>query len=841
MRLQLLLAGLLFSSLIYAQDFMMQAWYWDYPSQNCGGSTKWATTLSGKVTTLDNAGFTYVWLPPPAKGGSECSVGYDPKDLYDLGDYGSTRLGSRAQLNSLISALQGRGMEAVADVVYNHRDGGDYEDNPAVANYMLNYPNVGHACNNGITPYPVNGKVRWRLPIGGATGNTEGLYYFKFSSASGGTGFYGRGYKVYFQTSQAGWLNQSDESEVEPNGGLSCGTPNDQTQITLGRNMLATIDDVGGGECGIDEFVVDLQTGDFDPTGDFLEIYLEQTGGDGTGIDVRPYDLYAAPRGANIFNELALQTRTDFTNLPSGLGPMNYLNFKPNGVDASCLEGDWDFPYFFFDVEQRQSTTQDVYNEWSEWLIDDVGFGGLRMDAVKHFDPNMVTDLLNYLGSQGHEPGMIVGEIFDADISRLNGWVNDVNNGLTANVDVRAFDFNLRQSLKDACDQHYFNFFYDVRNVFNSGMAASGADAFSVVTFVNNHDFRGANEPVQDAPELAYAYILTNNDVGLPCVFYPDFFSDQPPNYPATNLQTEITELMDIHQQHIFGAINHYYLNNFGTPYASNYYSGNANQCLIFQINGGPSGKDVVVAINFDDEPLQVNQQIQLGNVGFGARLDDVIGNSDFPFAIIDNSGGVPNNMYISLPARSYSVWVQNTSGVLPAELTTFTAELDKGDALLTWNSSSEEQLKYYRIERSLDGADFSAIGQVQAIGGLNQEQTYSYLDQQLPTGVDRIYYRLAMVDEDGTINYSPIRDIRPPQATVRLFPNPVKEQLSYQNIPSGAEVRVFDVNGRMIRQALLNAENGSISTAQWRPGLYHLQINFAGETIHNERLVKVE
>ena len=840
--MQRLLLPILFllAGQLAAQDFMMQGWYWDYPSQNCGGlSTKWAPHLQAKASALGNAGFTYVWLPPPAKGGSECSVGYDPKDLYDLGDYGPTRLGSRTQLNSLISALQSNGMEAVADVVYNHRDAGDWENNPAVGNYMLNYPNVGNTCNNGVTPYPVNGKVRWRFPVGGSSGNNADEYRFRFSSASMGIGFHNRSYKVYFQTSQVGWQGLSDQSEVEPNGGMPCGNINEYTTITLGRNMLATIDPGG---CAVDVFLVDLQNGQFNPAGDFIEIYLEQVGGDGTGIDVRPYDVYSESRSMSLFSDLDLQTRTDFTNLPSGQGGMNYLNFKPNGIDPTCLEGDWDFPFFFFDVDQRQSSTQDVYNEWSEWLINQAGFsGGLRMDAVKHFDPAMVTNLLNYLSSQGIEPGMIVGEIFDASTGRLNGWVNDVNNGLSANVDVRAFDFNLRSALKDACDQHFFNFFYDVRNVFNSGMEAAGASSFSVVTFVNNHDFRGPNEPVQDDPELAYAYILTNNKIGLPCVFYPDFFNETPPNYPVTDLQTEITELMDIHQQHIFGATTHHYLNAIGTTYASNYISGNANQCLIYQISDGISGKDVVVAINFDDEPLQVNQEINLTNVPFGAQLDDVLGNSDFPFAVVDNSGGVGNNIFISLPARSYSVWVHNTGVAVPVELSDFTVEQQNGNAYLKWKTESEENFRHFRIERSLDGTNFQPIGIEAGKGTAAEGAVYQFVDRQLPKNRARIYYRLAMIDIDGSEEYSPIRSLRFNLKEPRFWPNPVEDVLRFEQVPIGARWEVFDVNGRLIGEGEMRGENGMIPTANWQNGIYQFRLRLGQEILHTQRIVKTK
>lgn len=849
MRVLLLLIIVLSGYGLNAQDFMLQGWYWDYPSANCGGlNTKWAVNLQTKVSALRNAGFTHVWLPPPAKGGSECSVGYDPKDLYDLGDYGPTRFGSRAQLDGLIAALQSNGMKAVADVVYNHRDGGDYENNPAVRNYIMNYPNVGNTCNNGVTPYPINGKARWRLPLGGSTGNNAGNYYFKFSSASGGLGFYGRSYNVYMETSQAGWLNQSDQLEVEPNGGGDCGTPNSQTTITLGRNMLATIDNGG---CGVDEFLVVLNPGNFNSAGDYLDIYVSQSVGDGTGVDIRPYGLYAAPRNANIINELALQTRTDFSNLPSEQGAMNYLNFKPNGVDPTCLEGDWDFPYFFFDVDQRQSSTQDVYNAWSEWLITSAGFtGGLRMDAVKHFDPSMVTDLLNYLSLQGIEPEIIVGEIFDSNTGALNGWVNSVNSGLTANVDVRAFDFSLRSALKEACDQHYFNFFYDTRNIYNAGMVAAGASSFSSVTFVNNHDFRGPNEPVQDDPLLAYVYILTNNKVGLPCVFYPDFFGDQPPNHPVTNIQAEISELMDLHRDFIFGASDHDYLNRFGTPYASSYFSGNANQCLIYQISGGPSNEDVIVAINFDDEPLRVDHQINLDNVPYGATFDDMTGNSAFPYAIAQNSpGGVPNSIYIDLPARSYSVWVYNAGiAPLPAELLDFQAQKEGSKVHLNWRTAQEEQLSHFRVERSEDGKEFHAVGQLAAVGNSQEEQRYQFLDQQLPrTAGERLYYRLAMVDVDGTEEISPVREVRLPLNPIQIWPNPVHEKLQISSSAPIEQMSIYNAAGQRIYPS--NGVQGffedsesknEIDTGNWLPGMYRITLQLSNGEQWSQRFVKL-
>ena len=44
------------------------------------------TDLIQKMPEIAEAGYTSLWLPPPCKGGSIFSVGYDQFDPFDLGD-----------------------------------------------------------------------------------------------------------------------------------------------------------------------------------------------------------------------------------------------------------------------------------------------------------------------------------------------------------------------------------------------------------------------------------------------------------------------------------------------------------------------------------------------------------------------------------------------------------------------------------------------------------------------------------------------------------------------------------------------------------------------------------
>jgi len=795
---------------VFAQDFMMQGWYWNYPRLGCEGyfGPNWASNLNGKVSDLENAGFTYLWLPPTSRSASgNCSMGYDPKDLYDNGGYGqgATRFGTESQLNTLLSSLDAAGIKSVADVVYNHRDGGDWQENPAVRDYIMNYPNNSN-CSGGITPYPVNGKVRYILELGGSSGNEAGDYYLKLASASGQGGFNGKTYKISAFTNQVGG-NGVIENEDEPNGGGDCGEGS--KTLNLGTEVHG-VEDVTGG-CNTDEYKITIAASDYDAAGDFLYIYLEERYGDGSSMDIRPYGLYSTHSSADIIGNLQVQTRTDFTNMPSGQGGMTWWNFKPASVPntggfATCMSGEWDFPYFYYDVEEDQTATADAYKFFTEWLWEDKGFRGFRLDAVKHFNPYLLAQVMNHMDYLGHHPGMVVGEHFTSDAGVLNGWVNDVANNMNAsakaNINIRAFDFELREKIKNVCDNGH-----DPRDLFNTGMVnGGGGTGFNAVTFINNHDFRDAFQPVWNLTNLAYAYILTNNQIGVPSVYYPDYFGDAVPNHPGVFLKDEIDALMQVHQDYIFGSPWIDYLNNFNNPYYSFMTSGEANRTMIYQMAGGVAGKDVIVAINFSGQSLDIYQQINMTNVSAGETFNEVLSRSNSPSMTLTTN----NEVHIQLPANSYSVWVQGA--VLPAELTEFTAKLQGNQAKLNWTTDIEEGLSGFAIERSDDGQIFEKVDFINSKGS---SSSYQYLDRKVVDG--KAYYRLKMIDNDGTFEYSAIRVVEYQKAIrdIAIAPNPAQAEaiLSFQNIAEKPlQIQITNINGQVVTELNQSFESGAQS-----------------------------
>ena len=105
---------------------MMQFFHWYIDPD----SILW-NEVRNKAAELAAAGFTAMWLPPGYKGfAGGYDVGYGVDDLYDLGEFeqkGSTRTKyrTRQQYLAAIQALQQSGMQVYADVVLNHRMGGD--------------------------------------------------------------------------------------------------------------------------------------------------------------------------------------------------------------------------------------------------------------------------------------------------------------------------------------------------------------------------------------------------------------------------------------------------------------------------------------------------------------------------------------------------------------------------------------------------------------------------------------------------------------------------------------------------------------------------------------------
>ena len=105
---------------------MMQFFHWYTPADG----SLWKL-LAERAASLSEAGITAVWMPPAYKGaGGGADPGYGVYDLFDLGEFdqkGSirTKYGTREEYLRAIEAAHAAGLQVYADVVFNHKTGGD--------------------------------------------------------------------------------------------------------------------------------------------------------------------------------------------------------------------------------------------------------------------------------------------------------------------------------------------------------------------------------------------------------------------------------------------------------------------------------------------------------------------------------------------------------------------------------------------------------------------------------------------------------------------------------------------------------------------------------------------
>ncbi len=91
-------------------------------------NTSWRE-IEDRLPEVAEAGYSSLWLPPPAKGGSGTySVGYDVFDRFDLGDKDQsgtvrTRYGTKAELLSLVEMAHRLGLRIYFDNVMAHNAG----------------------------------------------------------------------------------------------------------------------------------------------------------------------------------------------------------------------------------------------------------------------------------------------------------------------------------------------------------------------------------------------------------------------------------------------------------------------------------------------------------------------------------------------------------------------------------------------------------------------------------------------------------------------------------------------------------------------------------------------
>lgn len=118
--------------------------------------------------------------------------------------------------------------------------------------------------------------------------------------------------------------------------------------------------------------------------------------------------------------------------------------------------------------------------------------------------------------------------------------------------------------------------------------------------------------------------------------------------------------------------------------------------------------------------------------------------------------------------------WAQSTT--LPIHLTSFTANKSIHTVKLNWTTATEKNTRDFEIEKAGDNNQFDLLAKLAGAGTSLAKRDYSYIDMNPYPGIN--YYRLKLIDLDGTSITTKIISVNFEENKSQIFPNPVGAKL---------------------------------------------------------------
>ena len=180
-----------------------------------------------------------------------------------------------------------------------------------------------------------------------------------------------------------------------------------------------------------------------------------------------------------------------------------------------------------------------------------------------------------------------------------------------------------------------------------------------------------------------------------------------------------------------------------------------------------------------------------------------------------------------------------------PVTLINFNGVNQANDNILNWTVAQENNLDHYELERSTDGIHFQSITSVNPQN--SQIQTsYTYRDATV-TGASQYYYRLKIIDNDGSFTYSAVIIIKTAlvKNEVHVLQNPVHNNVLLQYSFSGnqkVKLNLMNSAGALLRKEEFAAAGTGVYNlslaATYPAGVYLLRIE-SGLRTQTTRLIK--
>ncbi|MEN9548029.1 MAG: hypothetical protein RIR12_620 [Bacteroidota bacterium] len=184
----------------------------------------------------------------------------------------------------------------------------------------------------------------------------------------------------------------------------------------------------------------------------------------------------------------------------------------------------------------------------------------------------------------------------------------------------------------------------------------------------------------------------------------------------------------------------------------------------------------------------------------------------------------------------------------LPISKLLATATLAGDVASINWLTENEVNTSHFIVERSIDGANFTEIGQLAAGGNTTGEATYT-LPNNIAGLTNKVYYRIKVVEADGKMKYSNIVTVNINAGSkVKIWPNPFVDQISISlkaDRNTQITVSIMDMMGRIYERRTYTVVRGTNQLSvnklsKLAAGTYTVKVTTEqGELLQSIKLVK--
>ncbi|WP_031530549.1 T9SS type A sorting domain-containing protein [Dyadobacter crusticola] len=162
----------------------------------------------------------------------------------------------------------------------------------------------------------------------------------------------------------------------------------------------------------------------------------------------------------------------------------------------------------------------------------------------------------------------------------------------------------------------------------------------------------------------------------------------------------------------------------------------------------------------------------------------------------------------------------------MPVKLVQFNAKTtDNNYVVLSWATSSEANSKNFEIHKSEDGRTWGRLGTVNAQGESSTTVQYTFQDKSPSSGNN--FYRLKMIDLDGSYSYSKIVNAKTAYlSTFHISPNPVSDLVKFSDfdMKSIKSISIFDMSGKEVHKQD-KVDSNEISVKDLPTGLFVMHI----------------